>query len=127
MARLAEGMGTGLANWSAEAASFCGASGESYRFDRMGMDQDWARVAGLVLFAAPEGRSWRIIRVGDQGGVTGDVAAFWRWREARRYGATAVFVRRCADIARRRTEAADLEAGLDPVFAAGSELDRIAA
>jgi hypothetical protein len=109
------------------AANFCGASGESYQFEQMGMDQDWARVAGLVLFAAPEGRAWRIIRVGDQGGVSGDIGAFWRWREARRYGATAVFVRRCADIAKRRAEAVDLEAGLDPVFAAGSELDRIAA
>jgi hypothetical protein len=103
------------------AANFCGASGASYRFERMGVDQDWARVAGVVLFVAAEGRTWRVIRVGDQGGVSGDINAFWRWREARRYGATAVFVRRMADIAQRRREAADLEQGLDPVFAEGCE------
>jgi hypothetical protein len=107
--------------------NFCGASGVSYQFERMGMEQDWAKVAGVILFAAPEGRAWRIIRVGDQGGVDGDLNAFWRWREARRYGATAVFVRRNSDIAVRRLEAADLEIGLDPVFASGSELDRVAA
>lgn len=115
-------MGTGNGT-----ANFCGTSGVSYQFERMGMEQDWAKVAGVVLFAAPDGKAWRVIRVGDQGGVDGDLNAFWRWREARRYGATAVFVRRNADIASRRREAADLEAGLDPVFASGSELDRIAA
>jgi hypothetical protein len=109
------------------AANFCGASGASYQFQRMGVEQDWAKVAGVVLFAAQEGRSWRIIRVGDQGGVDGDVNAFWRWREARRYGATAVFVRRCSEIVRRRWEAADLETGLDPVFAHDTEQDRLAA
>ena len=46
------------------AANFCGASGASYRFERMSIEQDWVRVAGVVLFAAPEGRSWRVIRVG---------------------------------------------------------------
>jgi hypothetical protein len=109
------------------AVNFCGASGASYQFERMGMDQDWAKIAGVVLFAAAEGRTWRVIRVGDQGGVTGDVNAFWRWREARRYGATAVFVRRNSDIAKRRAEATDLEHGLDPVCASGSELDLMAA
>lgn len=114
-------MGTGNGT-----ANFCGTSGVSYQFERMGMEQDWAKVAGVVLFAAPDGKAWRVIRVGDQGGVDGDLNAFWRWREARRYGATAVFVRRNSDIASRRREAADLE-GLDPVFASGSELDRMAA
>jgi hypothetical protein len=109
------------------AVNFCGSSGASYQFEQFGMDQDWAKITGIVLFAAPEGRTWRVIRVGDQGGVNGDINAFWRWREARRYGATAVFVRRCNDITKRRAEAADLEQGLDPVFAAGSELDRMAA
>ncbi len=104
------------------AVNFCGANGSSYKFERFGADQDWAKVAGVVLFAAAEGKSWRIIRVADQGGVEGDVATFWRWREARRYGATAIFIRRNADITARRREAADLANGLDPVFASGSEL-----
>jgi hypothetical protein len=119
-------MGTG-GNIITGTANFCGASGVSYQFERMGMEQDWAKVAGVILFAAPDGKAWRVIRVGDQGGVDGDLNAFWRWREARRYGATAVFVRRNSDFASRRREAADLEAGLDPVFASGSELERMAA
>ena len=109
-------------SWVNGAVNFCGAQGASYKFERFGAEQDWAKVPGVVLFAAPEGKSWRIIRVADQGGVEGDVATFWRWREARRYGATAIFIRRNADLASRRREAADLASGLDPVFAAGSEL-----
>jgi len=104
------------------AVNFCGAHGQSYRFERFGAEQDWAKVAGVVLFAAPEGMSWRIISVSDQGGTEGDVATFWRWREARRYGATAIFIRRNADVKGRRAEASDLARGLDPVCATGSEL-----
>lgn len=103
------------------AANFCGASGSSYKFEQVGVEQDWARMPGVVLFAAPDGRAWRVIAVGDQGGVEGDIGAFWRWREARRYGATAVFVRRNADFSARRLEAVDLAAGLDPVCVSGSE------
>jgi hypothetical protein len=109
-------------NWANGAVNFCGANGGSYKFERFGAEQDWAKVPGVVLFAAPEGKSWRIIRVADQGGVESDVATFWRWREARRYGATAIFIRRNADVAGRRREAADLATGLDPVFASNSEL-----
>lgn len=109
------------------AVNFCGASGASYKFEQVGMDQDWARKAAVVLFAAPEGKGWRVISVGDQGGVDGDIAAFWRWREARRYGATAVFVRRNADFQERRREAADLQQGLDPVVVMGSERSLMAA
>jgi hypothetical protein len=109
------------------AVNFCGRSGDSYKFESVGVDKDWVKMAGVVLFAAPEGRGWRVIAVSDQGGVDGDIQAFWRWREARRYGATAVFVRRDGDITRRRQEAADLNAGLDPVCASASEGGRIAA
>ncbi len=104
------------------AVNFCGATGASYSFARMGAEQDWAKIPGVVLFAAPEGKGWRVIRVADQGGTEGDVATFWRWREARRYGATAIFIRRALDITVRRREAADLNEGLDPVFVSGSEL-----
>ena len=109
------------------AVNFCGRSGTSYAFEQISVEQDWAKIAGVVLFAASEGRGWRVIRVGDQGGVNGDIGAFWRWREARRFGATAVFVRRDKDFAHRRAEAADLDAGLDPVCSAGSEVERLAA
>jgi hypothetical protein len=81
--------------------------------------KDWsARVKTRDL------NDWLSCRASDQGGVEGDVATFWRWREARRYGATAIFIRRNADIKARRLEAADLADGLDPVFATGSELQR---
>ena len=103
------------------AVNFCGASGASYKFQRIGVEQDWAKIAGVVLFAAQEGKFWRVISVGGQGGVDGDIAAFWRWREARRYGATAIFVRRNGDFIDRRREAGDLAAGLDPVCMEGSE------
>ncbi len=106
------------------AVNFCGANGQSYKFERFGVEQDWAKVAGVVLFAAPEGMSWRIIRVTEQGGTEGDVATFWRWREARRYGATAIFIHPNKDVKGRRAEAADLALGLDPVMAAGSEAAR---
>jgi hypothetical protein len=100
-----------------ELVNFCGASGASYGFRQMRADQDWARVAGVVVHAAPDGPSWRVISVGVQGGADHDIAAFWRWREARRYGAAAIFVRPRADLAVRRAEAEDLAAGLDPVCA----------
>ena len=104
------------------AVNFCGTSGASYKFERFGAEADWAKVPGVVLFAAPDGKAWRVILVADQGGVEGDVATFWRWREARRYGATAIFIRRNRDITARRREVTDLATGLDPVFTAGSEL-----
>ena len=104
------------------AVTFCGADGQSYAFERFNVEHDWAKVPGVVLFASQEGPTWRVIRVSDQGGTEGDVATFWRWREARRYGATAIFIRRNTDVKSRRAEAANLAEGLDPVFAAGSEL-----
>lgn len=103
------------------AVTFCGADGQSYAFERFNVEADWAKIPGVVLFASQEGPTWRVIRVSDQGGTEGDVATFWRWREARRYGATAIFIRRNLDVKARRAEAANLAQGLDPVFAAGSE------
>ncbi len=109
------------------AVNFCGYSGGSFQFTKVGEDSDWVRAPGIVLFAAPEGRSWRIISVAAQSGAEGDVGAFWRWREARRYGATTVFIRRERDSARRQMAVADLNAGLDPVCVAGCEQPRMAA
>jgi hypothetical protein len=104
------------------AVTFCGANGQSYAFQRFNADQDWAKVPGVVLFASQEGCTWRIIRVAEQGGTEGDVATFWRWREARRFGATTIFIHRNPDVKSRRAEAADLALNLDPVFAPGSEM-----
>lgn len=109
------------------AVNFCGYSGGSFQFTKVEQDSDWARMPGVVLFAAPEGRSWRIISVAAQSGAVGDVSAFWRWREARRYGATAIFVRRERDVARRDMAVSDLNAGLDPVCVAGCEQPLMAA
>lgn len=107
--------------------NFCGFSGGSFQFTKMTEDSDWARAPGVVLFAAPEGRSWRIISVAAQSGAEGDVGAFWRWREARRYGATTIFIRRERDLVRRNMAVADLNAGLDPVCVSGCEQARLAA
>lgn len=101
--------------------NFCGASGASYGFERIGAEQDWARIPGVIVFAAQDGPGWRAISVAEHGGTESDIAAFWRWREARRYGATSIFVRRQKDIGARRSDAADLNRGLDPVCSANSE------
>ncbi len=108
-----------------QAVNFSGLSGESFKFERVGVEADWAQTPGVVLFAAPEGRGWRVIRVAEQGGTEGDIGTFWRWREARRYGATTVFVRSVKSVSERRDLAADLSAGLDPVFA--EDCERLAA
>jgi hypothetical protein len=107
--------------------NFCGASGASYSFRKLAISDDWAKVAGVILFAAGEGASFRVISISEQGGVTGDIGAFWRWREARRYGATTIYARPVADIGERRTIASDLFAGLDPVCAEGCEASQMAA
>lgn len=101
--------------------NFCGASGASYGFERIGADQDWARIPGVIVFAAQDGPGWRAISVSEHGGTESDIAAFWRWREARRYGATSIFVRRQKDISVRRADTADLKTGLDPVCSGASE------
>ncbi len=110
-----------------DAVNFCGNSGDSYRFERVGADADWAKIPGVVLFAAPEGPGWRAIQVGEQGGMDSDVGIFWRWREARRYGATAIFIRRVVDFVERRKEACDLSLGLTPVCVGGGERMAMAA
>jgi hypothetical protein len=99
------------------AVNFCGASGASYRFERGGEDGDWRGVPGVVLFAAGDCSGWRVIDVADHAGASAAQSLDWRWRKARRYGASAVFVRRAAAAPVSRLEATDLALGLDPVFA----------
>lgn len=107
--------------------SFCGASGSSHRFQRMSQDA-WPEAAAVVLFAAPEGRAWRAIAVDQQGGECDEIGVFWRWREARRFGATTVFVLLESDLAVRRAVVRDLCAGLEPVVTgAGGEAALLAA
>jgi hypothetical protein len=108
--------------------NLCGAAGRGFRFDRAAGDADWIRTPGVALFAAPDGRGWRPIGFCDLGGGE-DLGAFWRWREARRYGAVAVFVMREEDFRVRRRALADLVAALGPVLAPaeGSEAQALAA
>lgn len=106
---------------------FCGASGISYRFERVRGD-GWPRRAGVLIFAAPEGVSARAIAIADQGGEADEINVFWRWREARRFGATLVMFRPDPSLASRRDAARDLCLGLDPpVRSDRSESSRIAA
>jgi len=94
--------------------NFSGGSGLSYRFERLCGEDALGRTGGVVLFAAREGRGWKVIRLGTQSGVEGDVGIFWRWREARRFGATEIFFLPAETVSDRRAAVADLEAGLLP-------------
>lgn len=96
-----------------QSVNFCGVSGRSYQFQRIKAETaTWTGTAGLVIFAAPDGR---VIKIVEQFGKVEDVGAIWRWREARRFGATQVFVRAEADISNRHDALDDLIEGLDPV------------
>ncbi|MEM6625533.1 MAG: hypothetical protein AAF719_02415 [Pseudomonadota bacterium] len=105
-----------------QSVNFCGASGQSYKFQRVKAENSaWTEDAGVVIFAASDGMSWRVIRVADQVGRAEDLNAIWRWREAQRYGATAIFVRAMKSASVRAAEAGDLVAGLNPVCLSPSE------
>jgi hypothetical protein len=96
-----------------DAIQFCGLSGICHRL-RLTTDASWARVPGVVVFAARDTCGWRAIDVREVTGAE-DIRLFWRWREAQRFGATHVFTlaegntRLAADIA------TDLVDGLRPV------------
>lgn len=107
--------------------NFSGASGESYQFERTTADMDWVRIPGVVIFAAQDGFSVRVIGVCEHGGKESDVGVLWRWREARRFGATSVFIRRQWDFRVRRAEAGDLADGLGALVAPRSEAMLLAA
>ena len=92
--------------------NFCGSSGRSYGFQSACSDA-WLEESGVILFAAPDGPGWRAICVAEQGGA--DRSAVSRWKQARRFGATSVFVHRQPNGPQRQAGARDLSTGLDPV------------
>ena len=95
--------------------NFCGASGRSYRFEAAAdRDCGWMSLAGVVIYTAEDGR---IIQVCEQAGRIEDMTAFWKYREAQRYGASQAFVRPQPDPAERARETQDLIAGLSPLCA----------
>jgi hypothetical protein len=96
-----------------QSVNFCGASGQSYKFQPVKLSNDsWLSTAGLVLFSAADGR---VIKVSEQHGKIEDIGAIWRWREAQRYGATHIYIREQKDRSVRIAERDDLVNGLNPV------------
>ena len=113
-----------------QSINFCGFSGQSYKFEAIKLrDETWISQAGIVLFTAADGR---VIKLAEQFGKVEDITAIWRWREAQRFGATHMYIRRQKDRNVRMAEMDDLRTGLNPVcdtqdsaFEAGSESARI--
>ncbi len=96
-----------------QSVNFCGASGQSYGFERMKTQNDeWISAPGVMIFTAADGR---VIKVSEQSGRAEDISAIWRWREAQRFGATSMFLCRDKNASARRTAVDDLKRGLDPV------------
>jgi hypothetical protein len=110
-----------------QAVNFCGASGASYRFDQVREDGDWRDASGVVLFASGDCSGWRIIEVAEHPAGVSAETLDWRWRKARRYGASAIFVRRSTVPGICQFEADDLRLGLDPVFGAPLQRGSLAA
>jgi len=94
-----------------------GASGKLYGFSAVHGQSDWLARPGIVLFAAPEGYGWRIIRTCQVTGREDDIQPLWAHRDAERYGADTVMHLEEGDHAARCAIIADLEAGMSPVLA----------
>lgn len=113
-----------------QSINFCGISGQSYKFEAVKLkDESWLSQAGIVLFTTADGR---VIKLAEQFGKVEDISAIWRWREAQRFGATHMYIRRLKDRAVRLAEIEDLSLGLNPVcdmpssaYESGSESARI--
>ncbi|GGB63738.1 MULTISPECIES: hypothetical protein [Henriciella] len=101
-----------------ECVNFRGRSGRLVAFTRMASDSAWARHAGVALFASRDTYGWRIVRMVEMTGRMHDVQPFWAELDAKRYGASAIFVHDETDFEVRRALMSDLEAGLSPVFPA---------
>ena len=100
--------------------SFVGGSGRSYRFAEVAEDSDWAAEAGVAVFAARGAYGWILVRAADLRGRADDLSAIWAWREARRYGASAVFLARSPSAADRAALLADLQAGMRPILSSAA-------
>ena len=95
---------------------FRGQSGRVYQFELVETTSDWIRRPGVALFAAPEGYSWRVIRICEVRGREDDVQPIWAQADAASYGGDAVLICETACIEERQAMALDLEAGLSPLW-----------
>ncbi|WP_084417888.1 hypothetical protein [Henriciella litoralis] len=98
------------------ASSFVGRSGKPVTFTHEDSLMAWTSRTGIALLVASDAYGWRVVRIVDLRGQEGALDAAWAMMDARRYGASAVFVRDEADADVRQALIADLEAGLSPVL-----------
>lgn len=96
--------------------SFRGHSGKVHVFAQASADGSWLKKPGLAIFAAPEGYSWRIIRMCEVRGSDHDIQPIWAQTDAARYGGDTVLVLETACVDERKAILADLEAGLSPLW-----------
>lgn len=96
--------------------SFRGHSGRTYVFSAVEPTGDWVRMPGIALFVAPNGYTWRVIRMTALRGRDDDLQPIWAQHDAARYGGDTVLVLAEADPAVRGAILADLDAGLSPLW-----------
>lgn len=96
--------------------SFRGHSGRTYVFSVVEATSDWVRMPGIALFVAPNGYTWRVIRMIALRGREDDVQPIWAQHDAACYGGDTVLVLAEPDPAARSAILADLDAGLSPLW-----------
>lgn len=96
--------------------SFRGHSGQTYVFRVAGEPEEWLQAPGVTLFAAPNGCTWRVIRMLSMRGREDDVQPIWAQHDAARYGGDTVLTLFEPDPRVRNAILADLEAGLSPLW-----------
>jgi len=96
--------------------AFRGQSGRAYDFELVDNASNWLGRAGVALFAAPEGRGWRVIRICEIRGREDDVQPLYAQADAARYGGDTVLLCETASPDERGAIAMDLEAGLSPLW-----------
>ncbi|MEL6567430.1 MAG: hypothetical protein AAFQ22_03355 [Pseudomonadota bacterium] len=96
--------------------SFRGHSGQTYVFTAADPAGDWVMTPGIAIFAAPNGYTWRVIRLTALRGREDDVQPIWAQHDAARYGGDTVLVLVEPDPAIRDQILADLDAGLSPLW-----------
>ena len=93
---------------------FYGMSGRTYRLKKLSDKAAWPPANAVFLFVARDGFGWRAIDAAALG-PREDFSLFVRWRQARRHGATAVFVKVIENPKDRADTLLDLKAALEPV------------